>query len=434
MKYPKIPDYKHLLNGINDFAVLKAEYGADVQTFLDGLYVKIEKELDILKNLKNDETLQNREPDDLTAIRKLSKGTNKRLWTTLDEDVYREKLMGAMLGRFAGCILGAPIEFVNLEHVEKYLKSIGDAFPPVDYISQSEHTYSSRYMYSKYYDYTRYGMNGVPCDDDITYTILGLLIAEDCGLNFDVHDIGKSWLKYLPMACTAEDVALQNLKKGISADKAGDIDNPYVQWIGADIRSDPWGYIAPAYPYKAAEMAYHDAYISHRRNGIYGEMFFSAAISAAFAVDNAVDAYKIALDYIPENCKMAEEMRWALDISKNIKDYKDAKIAVAERYSGMSGVHTINNACFTLWGTIIGENDVTKVLSQTVAMGLDNDCTTATAGSIVGAIVGKQGIPEYWYKNFNNKVITYINDNREVKIDDLENRFFKMASKCYNSK
>ena len=41
-------------------------------------------------------------------------------------------------------------------------------------------------------------------------------------------------------------------------------------------------------------------------------------------------------------------------------------------------------------------------------MGYDNDCTAA-AGSIIGAVKGISGILEHWYKNFNNKVLTYIN-------------------------
>ena len=50
-------------------------------------------------------------------------------------------------------------------------------------------------------------------------------------------------------------------------------------------------------------MAYRDAYISHRKNGIYGEIFFSAAITAAFTVDNPLDALKIGLSEIPKDCE-----------------------------------------------------------------------------------------------------------------------------------
>ena len=67
--------------------------------------------------------------------------------------------------------------------------------------------------------------------------------------------------------------------------QAGALNNPYLNFIGADIRSDPWGYAAPGWPEKAAELAWRDATISHRRNGIYSAMYWSAVIAAAFAVD-----------------------------------------------------------------------------------------------------------------------------------------------------
>lgn len=64
-------------------------------------------------------------------------------------------------------------------------------------------------------NYTRKKMRGVPVDDDTIYTLLGLLIAEEHGPGFSTADVGASWIKYLPYACTAEDVALKNHKKGI---------------------------------------------------------------------------------------------------------------------------------------------------------------------------------------------------------------------------
>ncbi len=38
-------------------------------------------------------------------------------------------------------------------------------------------------------------------------------------MDFTVEDVGEYWLEHLPLACTAEDVALKNLKKGIAAKK-----------------------------------------------------------------------------------------------------------------------------------------------------------------------------------------------------------------------
>ena len=93
----------------------------------------------------------------------------------------------------------------------------------------------------------------------------------------------------------------------------------------------------------------------------------------------------------------------------------------------MEHAHTNNNACLTVFGLMIGGNDITKVISETVAMGMDNDCTAATAGSIVGAIVGKKGLEKHWYKNFNNTLDTYLTNIGELKIDEIIKRFTSQA-------
>ena len=71
----------------------------------------------------------------------------------------------------------------------------------------------------------------------------------------------------------------------------------------------------------------------------------------------------------------------------------------------------------------------TKVIGETVAMGLDNDCTAASAGSIFGAAYGLDAIPEHWTRNFNNKVHSYIIGNPQFAIDDMVNRFSTLAAK-----
>lgn len=432
MSYPKVPDFTSLTNLIVEYGKMKHEFGSNgVQDIYNLTEETLKNLIEKMKQLPVDPKLGECEPNDYSRILKLRDNGPRRLWKNFNEEVYLDKLEGSLISRFAGCTLGAIVEFWSIREMEEWAELTGDSFPPADYWTKAKYPNQLRYTKSPGKAYTRDGMDGVPVDDDITYTILGLLIAEEYGIDFTTDDVGKAWMKYLPLACTAEEVALKNLKAGIPAMEAADINNPYCQWIGADIRSDPWAYIAPAYPEKAAELAYRDAYLSHRRNGIYGEMFFSAVQSAAFAADNAVDAIKIGLSEIPKECALYKDVAWALEEGKNIKNYKDAREAVDERFEGMSSVHTNNNACLTVFGLMIGGLDVTKVISETVAMGLDNDCTAATAGSIVGAIVGKKQVPEKWYKNFNNKVYTYLNNAEVFKIDNLIERFARLARKIY---
>ena len=432
MKYPKTTEFKKLVEELELYARLKSEHGAK------GLHAPLAKAskglrdaLGDLKRLPINRDLAKQEPNDLRRIQALRTPGPRRMWNAFDRHAYGDRLAGALLGRMAGCTLGAPVESWSIEEMKGLAGENRESFPPVDYWSRVPDPKKKRYHVSRRETYTRRGLNGVPVDDDIAYTLLGLLIAEEHGPDFTIADVGTSWVKYLPYACTAEDVALKNLTKGLPPGKVGEKDNPYCEWIGADIRADPWGYMAPGWPERAAAMAYTDAYISHRRQGIYGEMFFAAAIAAAFAVDDPVEALQVGLTEIPRRCALAKAVRWALRISHEIKDYEQARAAVDAKFKGMHTVHTINNACLTIWGITIGGKDFTRVIGETVAMGMDNDCTAATAGSIVGAVVGKKGIPKHWYKNYNNTIHSYLIGKKRFSINGVLRRFETQAKKVY---
>ncbi|MCE5326526.1 MAG: ADP-ribosylglycohydrolase family protein [Planctomycetaceae bacterium] len=367
------------------------------------------------------------EPNDLAGILRLRPPGPRRLWERLDTRLYSDKLKGAFLARAAGCTLGAIVEGSSVEHMENLALHSGMAFPPRDYWTYTPFPWGTRYGMSRNSDYLRGQMTHLPVDDDLTYTLLGLLILEDYGPTFTTADVGKAWLAYLPMACTAEAVAMENLRKGMSWRRCGEVGNPYAEWIGADIRSDAWGYVAPGRPEKAAELAWRDAYISHRRGGIYGAMYFAAAIAAAFAVDDPLEACRIALTEIPRRSRLSLALRWALEQAPRIKDYRHARRLVDKKFPGMSPVHTVNNAACTIFGLALGGTDVTAVLGNTVAIGLDNDCTAATAGSIVGAVVGAKGIAGHWYKPFRNRVRTYMTGKEWFTIPDILRRFARAA-------
>ncbi len=430
-------DYPEALSGWDQtftrYAMLKTEYGAEgVADKMAEIQAALQQKLDELIALPDDEQLARAEPDDLGAIQALRPAGARRMWSSLADD-FRDRLEGALLGRCAGCTLGSIVEGWDVARMERWAAHLGDSYPLVDYWSQAEQPHEHKYQTSLREDFTPAKMDGVPTDDDINYTQLGLLILEEYGLEFTTDDLGAAWVKYLPFAFTAEGIALDNLRKGVPALQAADADNPCVQYIGADIRSDPWGYAAPGYPEKAAEFAHRDAYVSHRRNGIYGAMYFSAAIAAAFAVDDPVEALRIGLEEIPADCYLAQEVRWSLEEAPNIKNYRDARAAVDVRYPGMHKVHAINNAVLTIWGLTIGGEDYSKVIGETVAMGLDNDCTAATAGSIWGAVYGKDAIPGHWHENFNNKVHTFLIGQEIFALDDMVDRFVVLAGRVLSA-
>lgn len=432
MSYPSTGKLKELVEQIGYYVQLKHEHRATgIRPVLRDAEHALGAALYRLKNLPIDKGLARQAPNDLATIRALRPSGPRRIWDKFDSALYREKVEGALLGRMAGCTLGAPVEGWSIERMQALAQENGDDFPPTDYWSAVPEPWVVRYGVSPRSAYTRAGMSGVPVDDDLAYTILGLLILEQFGPEFTTEDVGVAWLKYLPYACTAEKVALENLRSGCPARRAGEKNNPYCEWIGAAIRADPWGYLAPGWPERAAQMAYRDAYLSHRRQGIYGEMFFAAAISAAFAVDDPLEALKIGLTEIPADCTLAQAIRWALRLAPEIHGYQEARSRVDERFKGMHVAHTINNACLTVFGVALGRTDLTGVIGTTVAMGLDNDCTAATAGSIVGTAIGRARIPAHWYRRFYNTVHSYLVGHKKFTITGLVERFARQAARVH---
>lgn len=365
-----------------------------------------------------------KQPDALDAIlacRPQGADTPAKPVTDLEK-----RIRGALLGRFAGCTLGVPVEGYSVISMQALAAETGTPFPPVTY--WHGHDKPDGYMHygiNPISDYMEDSVCCAPGDDDITYVILNLLLLEKYGKNYTVDNVGQLWLDILPIACTAEDEALRQLRAGTKAESAANF-NGYVEWIGAAIRADAFGYACAGDPVGAAKLSYNDAYLTHRQNGIYGEMFCAAAIAAAFTAETPLDAVREGMKQIPAESDLYKALEWAFSCEKQITCYQRARMLLDQKFGGMHPVHTINNMCAITFALMLGGNDFTKCISECVAIGLDNDCTGATVGSIVGACVGIDNIPAHWYDRFNDKVMTYITGYRESSIEDVIARFVKL--------
>ena len=373
------------------------------------------------------------EPDDLESIRALRPDGPRRITTGLPKD-YFQRLRGAFYGRMAGCTLGAALEFQSIDSMKSWAEYFGDDFPLTDYWSRIKNPMDTHYITGKKIDLTKGYMDAVPPDDDTIYTLLGLLTLEEHGLDFSQEDMASVWKKYLPIedeqgnrGCYwGERNMMQNFQKGMDLPEAGISGNPNLQNIAGWTRADAYGYVCPGWPEKAAEMAYRDCSVNHRRNGVYGSMFMAAAIAAAFVVDDPMEAVKIGLTEIPENCLFAEGIRWVLENKSN--NYREAADKTWNIYGGMFNGSAVTNAIHVVMGLNIGQRDFTKTIGETIAMSGDNDCTGATAGSIVGAVIGKDQIPANWTDPFQGRMHIYLKGMPEyLEIEDVCCRFETIA-------
>lgn len=384
-----------------------------------------------LEALQPDKSFRYIQPNDLASIRAQRPEGPRQLPLELNEARLLDRLHGAWTGRSAGCALGKPVEGIGINGCEnesgrsaikRYLKA-RQQWPLDNYFSETE--VSECEIKIACPQSCRENISHMEPDDDIHYSLLGLKVLEEKGRDFQWQDVADMWNQSLPYSyiCTAEAQAILNYNIGVprirmrsqyvTPEFTRHHNNPYREWIGAQIRADGWAYCCAGNPELAAEFAWRDAHWTHTANGIYGEMFFAAMIAAAFVVSDPQHLVEIALSEIPEHCKLAEAIRQALVWIDECDDFEAFMEQVEHDYSSMSHIHTVNNALIVIMALFYGEMNPDRSLAIAVMAGLDTDCNGATVGSIVGAING--------HKQFGGVLKAPLNDTIKPMVFGFEN-------------
>ncbi len=370
-----------------------------------------------LDALKPDAKLAREEPSDLRSIRaKRPKGPRKM--KSRSPAVMKDRIRGALLGRCAGCTLGKPVEGWTAERIATALKK-DKTWPLADYFTESavkkgKTAYSPKMC-------TRGNFALMERDDDIDYSILGIHYIRTYGAGFTTRNVADEWLQRLPyhMVYTAERAAYRNLVDGVPLEQVPTYRNPYREWIGAQIRADGFGYCAAGMPELAAEFAHRDASVSHVKNGIYGEMLFAAMIAAAAVSDDLDEAIEVGLSEIPVKSRLALAMRQVIAWSRSNADWLDTLAMIQKEYGAYNWVHTINNAALVVMALVHGKGDYSRTISMAVAGGWDTDCNGATAGSVLGALLGEKKVPARWLRPLKNKLRSFVVGYDNSKITDI---------------
>ena len=276
----------------------------------------------------------------------------------------------------------------------------------------------------------------MPRDDDMDYVIIGLLALEKRGIKTSARTIANTWVDRLPfnVVYTAEECAYRNFVNSIWPPLSGTHRNPFREWIGAQIRADVFGYVTPGLPEIGAKLAFNDASISHDKNGIYGEMFVAAMLSAAFKLESVKEIINAGLAEIPENCRLAEAVKDTMHWCETLPTWELVWEKINESVGHYHGVHTINNAALVVMGLYFGEDNFEKGIVCTVRGGWDTDCTGATVGSILGLRLGAKNLPSKWISPLNDRLKSVVRDENDNKISELAKRTLSVAKTILEEK
>jgi ADP-ribosylglycohydrolase len=351
----------------------------------------------------------------------------------LSPDTCLDRVHGAWLGRAAGCLLGKPVEKIPRHGIRAIAESTGN-WPIRGYFTEigldaeiaDAFPWNRRSRPNSLVE----NISGMPEDDDLNFPLIALDLLERVGADFTVDDVAQSWLANLPggRVFTAERIVYRNLLDGFEPEDAATAGNPFSDWIGAQIRTDVYGWVSPGDPARAARLAHADGWLSHRRSGLYGALFAAAACSAALVASTIDEVLAAGLSVVPTGSRYAAAIRRGAELGRSALDLDDALDALYADYGHLHWVHALNNSALLAFALTRGNGDFTRTITAAVSGGWDTDSVGATAGSISGALTGARGLPFAWVDPLRNRLASSVPGFDGIGFDELARRTLSVGT------
>ncbi|WP_309104640.1 ADP-ribosylglycohydrolase family protein [Microbacterium sp.] len=347
-----------------------------------------------------------------------------------------DRVHGAWLGRAAGCLLGKPVEKIPREGIEEIARATGN-WPIERYFTAvglpSE--VATRWPWNRRSAPTSLleNIDGMPEDDDLNFPILALDLLESHGDDLTTDDVAQAWLAALPAGrvFTAERAAYRNILDARPVPETATHLNPFREWIGALIRADVHGWAHPGDVRAAAASAWVDARLSHTRNGIYGEMWAAALCSASLVAESIDEVLDAADTVVPPASRLAGALRLGRETGRSLAAGSLTAAAALDvlhaEFAGMHWVHTLNNAALAACALQAHGDDFGAAVAFAVTGGWDTDSVGATVGSVVGGLVGADGIGDSWTAPLKDRIATSMPGGPERSIRELAARTLRLS-------
>jgi hypothetical protein len=304
----------------------------------------------------------------------------------ISKEVLRDKIRGGWAGKVIGCTYGGPTEFrFQGTFIQDYQPLIWDGRAIPWHFENAPGLYDDVYM---------------------NMTFVDVLRRE--GLDAPARRLALAFANAAYPLWHANQMARANIRRGLEPPASGDWrNNPHADDIDFQIEADFAGLISPGMVSAAAEFCDRAGHIMNSGDGWYGGLYIASMYALAFVSDDIEFIAREALKAVPEATRfhavMSDVLRWH---SENPTDWKDTWFRVQKKWSADIGcpegvfspfnIDAKVNSAWVLIGLLYGGGDFGKTLEVSARCGDDSDCNPASAGGILGAVLGWSRIPEQW--------------------------------------
>ena len=299
----------------------------------------------------------------------------------LSYERYLDKVLGGWIGKCIGGTIGARFEG-NKDWIE----------------------ISSEEMFPE----------AVPPNDDLDLQILWLKVLEEKGAALTSDDLANAWMEGCWYPFNEYGIFRKNYRLGIHPPESGRFGNQFWETgMGCPIRAEIWGYAFPGAPDLAAEYARRDGVLDHTEESVGAEQLFAAMTSMAFFVDDFRVLYERFKHYLPAGTPVARLTEEAFRAHAEGLSLRDARKRLMLLAGNPEACDARTNVPFTFLGLLYGGEDLEKTMLETLRCGYDTDCTMATAGALLGQMLGASRISQHLKEAIGDELVMGIEYRRE---------------------
>lgn len=300
-----------------------------------------------------------------------------------------DKIKGGWAAQTIGCTYGGPTEFryqgrvipdeVEIEWNDDIIKTTFEKWPSL---------YDDIYM-------------------DLTF----LQVLHDEGLDAPVKSFANAYAYAKYPLWHANQAGRFNIHRGILPPLSGHWKyNPHADDIDYQIEADFAGIICPGMPNAASKLSDKVGHIMNYGDGWYGGVYVGAMYTLAYIHNDIETIVREALLSVPQKSRFHQAMQDVIDWhSQYPADWKKTWQLVQDKYSDEPGcpegvkapldIDALINSAYIVIGLLYGEGDFDKTLEISTRCGQDSDCNPASAGGILGCMIGYSHLPRRWMKS-----------------------------------
>ncbi|MFA6482826.1 MAG: ADP-ribosylglycohydrolase family protein [Bacteroidales bacterium] len=318
----------------------------------------------------------------------------------LSANDLQDKIKGGWAGQVIGCTFGGPTEFGHPgTMIGDYQKIPWDSTRVSWYFEHSPGLYDDVYM-------------------DLTF----MEVMEKEGIDAPATSHARAFADAPYPLWHANQAARYNILNGIMPPESGGwMNNPHAEDIDFQIEADFAGLMSPGMPNSAAEICDRVGHIMNYGDGWYGGVYMAAMYSLAFISNDVEYVVEEGLKAIPAESAFYRCIHEVIEIfHKNPDDWKAAWFIVERNWAEDIGcpdgvfrpfnIDARVNGAYVAIGLLYGKGDFATTLDISTRCGQDSDCNPASAGGILGTMIGYRKIPVIWtdaLKPIENKPFSY---------------------------